>query len=137
MQRTAQLISMVILLAVFSGCGSDVSELRTVDLKIGTGPEAVPGKDVTVHYTGWLYENGTRGKKFDSSRDGGARPFTFSLGAGQVIQGWDDGIRGMRVGGKRQLIIPPELGYGAQGDSDSIPPNSTLEFEVELLGVSN
>lgn len=136
--KNAAMISVVVLLtATMAGCGSGVSELKSVDLNVGAGAEAVPGTQVTVHYTGWLYENGTRGKKFDSSRDGGGSPFTFRLGAGEVIQGWDDGVRGMRVGGRRQLIIPSELGYGAQGAGSSIPPNATLEFEVELLQVSN
>lgn len=103
--------------------------LKIEDLKVGTGAEATPGKMVTVHYTGWL----TNGTKFDSSVDRG-KPFKFHLGGGQVIQGWDKGVAGMKVGGKRKLTIPPELGYGARGVGP-IPPNSTLVFEVELLGV--
>jgi FKBP-type peptidyl-prolyl cis-trans isomerase len=99
------------------------------DIKNGTGAKAEPGKTVTVHYTGWLVS----GEKFDSSVDRGT-PFTFLLGAGQVIPGWDEGVAGMKVGGKRQLRIPPKLGYGARGVG-SIPPNSTLIFDVELLGV--
>lgn len=104
--------------------------LKIEDLKVGTGPEAVAGKRVTVHYVGTL----TNGSKFDSSRDRG-EGFTFGLGAGQVIQGWDQGVAGMKVGGMRKLTIPPELGYGAGGYPPVIPPNSTLVFEVELLKV--
>jgi len=89
---------------------------------------------VTVHYTGWLYENSRRGKKFDSSLDAG-QPFTFRLGAGEVIQGWDVGINGMRVGGKRELIIPPEMAYGEAGAPPVIPPDSVLDFEVQLIEV--
>ena len=106
------------------------AELKKEDLVVGTGAEAKKGQTVSVHYTGWL----TDGKKFDSSKDHG-RPFSFALGRGQVIQGWDDGVAGMKVGGKRKLTVPPELGYGAQGFPGAIPPNSTLVFEVELLGV--
>jgi FKBP-type peptidyl-prolyl cis-trans isomerase len=105
-------------------------ELQMEDLVVGTGAEANKGKTVSVHYTGWL----TDGKKFDSSKDHG-QPFSFSLGGGQVIQGWDEGVAGMKVGGKRKLTIPPEKGYGTQGFPGAIPPNSTLVFEVELLGV--
>ena len=102
------------------------------DLKIGDGAVAQSGQAVTVHYTGWLYLDGMRGKKFDSSR--GGRPFTFTLGAGEVIPGWDAGVAGMKIGGQRTLILPPSAGYGAQGD-DTIPPNSWLIFDVELVGV--
>ena len=105
------------------------SGLKYTDLQTGEGAEAQAGKTVDVHYTGWL-ENGT---KFDSSKDRG-RPFSFSLGAGQVIRGWDEGVAGMKVGGTRRLIIPPALGYGARGAGGVIPPNATLLFEVELLG---
>jgi FKBP-type peptidyl-prolyl cis-trans isomerase len=87
-----------------------------------------------VHYTGWLYNNGVKGAKFDSSLDRG-QPFGFALGAGQVIRGWDEGVAGMKIGGKRTLIIPPDLGYGARGAGGVIPPNATLMFDVELLGV--
>lgn len=112
------------------------SGLRYTDQKVGTGDEAIKGATVDVHYTGWLYENGKRAKKFDSSVDRGT-PFSFKLGAGQVIQGWDEGVQGMKVGGKRELIIPPNLGYGARGVGGGlIPPNSTLDFEVELLKVA-
>ncbi|HUC19974.1 MAG TPA: FKBP-type peptidyl-prolyl cis-trans isomerase [Candidatus Polarisedimenticolaceae bacterium] len=104
-------------------------ELQKTDEVVGTGTEAVAGKKVTVHYTGTL----TNGTKFDSSVDRN-QPFSFNLGGGQVIKGWDEGVVGMKVGGKRKLVIPPELGYGSQQVS-SIPANSTLVFEVELLGV--
>ena len=104
--------------------------LKIEDVVVGTGAEAQKGKQVSVHYTGWL----TDGTKFDSSKDRG-QPFGFALGRGQVIQGWDDGVAGMKVGGKRKLTIPPELGYGPAGAGGVIPPNATLVFEVELLGV--
>jgi FKBP-type peptidyl-prolyl cis-trans isomerase len=104
------------------------------DVKGGKGAEAVAGKMVTVHYTGWLYQDGKRGKKFDSSRDRG-EPFSFPLGDGQVIQGWDEGVAGMKVGGKRTLIIPASAGYGERGAGADIPPGATLIFDVELLGV--
>ena len=107
--------------------------LKYIDVKVGTGPEA-KGKTATVHYTGWLYENGAKGKKFDSSVDRG-EPFDFRVGAGEVIKGWDEGVAGMKVGGKRTLIIPPQLGYGARGAGGVIPPNATLMFDVELLAV--
>ena len=106
------------------------SGLEYWDIKVGTGETAVSGKQVRVHYTGWL----TDGKKFDSSV--GGPPFVFALGAGQVIQGWDEGVAGMKIGGKRQLRIPPQLGYGAEGAGGVIPPNATLLFDVELVGVS-
>jgi FKBP-type peptidyl-prolyl cis-trans isomerase len=106
------------------------SGLQYWDLKIGTGAVAGASKQVKVHYTGWLLD----GKKFDSSVDSG-KPFEFELGTGQVIKGWDQGIVGMKVGGKRQLRIPPALGYGQQGAGSDIPPNATLIFDVELLGV--
>ena len=105
------------------------------ELVVGAGAAAAAGQNVTVHYTGWLLFGGERGKKFDSSRDRGD-PFGFALGAGQVIKGWDEGVQGMKVGGKRTLTIPPALGYGARGASGVIPPNATLIFEVELLGVA-
>jgi FKBP-type peptidyl-prolyl cis-trans isomerase len=106
------------------------SGLKYEELKEGTGTEAKKGDTVEVHYTGWL----TNGKKFDSSVDRG-KPFSFRLGAGMVIKGWDEGVAGMKVGGKRKLMIPPELGYGARGAGDAIPPNSELVFEVELLKI--
>jgi FKBP-type peptidyl-prolyl cis-trans isomerase FkpA len=106
------------------------SGLRYTDLVVGNGALAEDGMTVSVHYTGWL----TDGTKFDSSLDRG-QPFTFQLGAGQVIRGWDEGVRGMRVGGKRKLTIPPDLGYGERGAGGVIPPNATLVFEVEFVGV--
>lgn len=111
------------------------SQLQITDTVVGTGAEAKPGQDVTVHYTGWLYNDGQQGAKFDSSVDRG-QPFSFPLGAGHVIKGWDQGFAGMKVGGKRTLIIPPEMGYGARGAGGVIPPNATLKFDVELLGVN-
>lgn len=110
------------------------SGLQIEDTTTGTGEEARPGAHVVVHYTGWLWQDGVRGRKFDSSKDRG-QPFAFPLGAGHVIRGWDEGFAGMRVGGTRSLLIPPELGYGARGAGGVIPPNATLLFEVELLGV--
>jgi len=110
---------------------STSSGLQYWDLKEGTGATAMTGKSVSVHYTGWLDKGG---KKFDSSVDRG-QPFMFQLGAGQVIKGWDEGVSGMKVGGKRQLRIPPELGYGARGAGGVIPANATLIFDVELLAV--
>ncbi len=109
------------------------SGLQYEDTVEGTGPEAVAGRNVTVHYTGWLYQDGQQGAKFDSSKDRD-EPFIFPLGAGMVIKGWDEGVAGMKVGGTRTLIIPPALGYGARGAGGVIPPNATLKFEVELLG---
>lgn len=106
--------------------------LQIEDLQLGDGAEAVKGKDITVHYTGWL----TDGTKFDSSIDR-RQPLTITLGVGQVIKGWDEGFAGMKVGGKRKLTIPPEMGYGARGAGGVIPPNATLVFEVELLRVSD
>ncbi|OJW50125.1 MAG: peptidylprolyl isomerase [Alphaproteobacteria bacterium 41-28] len=110
------------------------SGLSYDDKKVGEGATPQTGQEVTVHYTGWLLENGKKGKKFDSSVDRG-QPFTFTIGKGQVIPGWDEGVATMKVGGKRELTIPAELAYGAQGAGAEIPPNSTLFFEVELLGV--
>lgn len=110
------------------------SGLQYEDSVVGTGALAQAGQKVSVHYTGWLYADGQAGKKFDSSKDHGS-PFRFSLGAGQVIAGWDEGVQGMHVGGTRRLVIPANLGYGARGAGGAIPPNATLLFEVELLGV--
>jgi len=110
------------------------SGLQYEDVVAGSGDEAQKGDEVRVHYTGWLYENGAAGRKFDSSKDRG-EPFEFPLGAGHVIRGWDEGVTGMKVGGTRRLIIPADLGYGARGAGGVIPPNATLLFEVELLGV--
>ncbi len=109
------------------------SGLQFEDTRVGDGAEAQPGHNVTVHYTGWLYQDGEQGAKFDSSKDRD-EPFIFPLGAGMVIKGWDEGVQGMKVGGQRTLIIPAGLGYGARGAGGVIPPNATLKFEVELLG---
>jgi FKBP-type peptidyl-prolyl cis-trans isomerase FkpA len=109
------------------------SGLQFEDTVVGTGAEARPGHNVVVHYTGWLYENGEQGTKFDSSRDRD-EPFVFPLGGGMVIKGWDEGVQGMKEGGQRTLIIPASLGYGARGAGGVIPPNATLKFDVELLG---
>ena len=110
------------------------SGLQYEDAVVGEGAEATKGKQVAVHYTGWLYNDGVQGAKFDSSRDRND-PFIFGLGMGMVIQGWDEGVQGMKVGGTRVLTIPPELGYGARGAGGVIPPNATLVFEVELLSI--
>jgi peptidylprolyl isomerase len=110
------------------------SGVKYTDEVVGTGPQPTAGQTVTVHYTGWLDDNGKPGRKFDSSRDRG-QPFSFTIGAGQVIAGWDQGVATMHVGGKRTLIIPPESGYGSRGAGGVIPPNATLIFDVELLGV--
>jgi FKBP-type peptidyl-prolyl cis-trans isomerase FkpA len=109
--------------------------LQYLDTTEGTGAAATKGHSVTVHYTGWLYNNGTQGAKFDSSKDRND-PFVFHLGAGMVIRGWDEGVAGMKVGGARTLIIPAELGYGSRGAGGVIPPNATLKFDVELLATS-
>lgn len=110
------------------------SGLQYEDTTLGTGAEAHAGALVHVHYTGWLFANGSAGAKFDSSKDRGT-PFSFPLGAGHVIKGWDEGVQGMKVGGVRRLVIPAQLGYGARGAGGVIPPNATLLFEVELLSV--
>ncbi len=132
--------------AAISGCSDSVestqvvggvTELIQTDVVIGDGAEAIAGKTVSVHYTGWLYDESSadkKGSKFDSSRDRG-QPFDFPLGAGRVIKGWDQGVAGMKVGGQRSLMIPPELGYGSRGAGGAIPPNASLVFDVELLGV--
>ena len=115
----------------------NITSLQVTDGKVGTGAAASAGKTVSVHYTGWLYDAKAadrHGKKFDSSKDHG-EPFSFKLGAGQVIRGWDQGVAGMKIGGTRTLIIPSDLGYGARGAGGRIPPNATLIFEVGLLGV--
>ena len=116
---------------------ADSVRLTKIDTKIGAGKEAILGKMVSVHYTGWLFDKSTsdnKGKKFDSSRDRSGN-FTFPLGAGRVIKGWDQGVQGMKVGGQRTLIIPSSMGYGARGAGSIIPPNATLVFDVELMGV--
>lgn len=110
------------------------SGLKITDVVVGKGASPKTGQICVMHYTGWLYENGTRTRKFDSSVDRG-QPFEFIIGRGQVIKGWDEGVATMKVGGKRTLIIPPALGYGASGAGGVIPPNATLVFEVELLGL--
>ena len=138
MRLFCSLLSLILVAA----CGGDtegnnVTELIKQDGRVGTGTEAVAGRDVTVHYTGWLYDAtraDRKGNKFDSSRDRN-EPFEFQLGAGQVIPGWDQGVAGMKVGGQRTLTIPPDMGYGARGAGGVIPPNATLLFDVELLDV--
>ncbi|WP_342315482.1 FKBP-type peptidyl-prolyl cis-trans isomerase [Lysobacter sp. FW306-1B-D06B] len=117
--------------------GGTIPRFEAIDQQVGTGAVAASGQDVTVHYTGWNYDSRKpdgRGDKFDSSRDRN-EPFTFLLGAGRVIRGWDEGVAGMRVGGKRVLMIPLEYGYGRKGAGGVIPPNGSLVFEVELLDV--
>jgi FKBP-type peptidyl-prolyl cis-trans isomerase len=116
----------------------NVSELQKIDTVVGDGKEATAGNDVDVHYTGWLFDEKApdqKGQKFDSSLDRG-QLFSFPLGAGHVIKGWDEGVQGMKIGGKRTLIIPSEMGYGPRGAGGVIPPNATLVFEVELHGVN-
>jgi peptidylprolyl isomerase len=110
------------------------SGLQIIDVKEGTGASPKPGQTCVMHYTGWLYENGQKGKKFDSSVDRN-EPFDFPIGAGRVIKGWDEGVATMKVGGKRKLIIPAHLGYGQQGAGGVIPPGATLIFEVELVSI--
>jgi FKBP-type peptidyl-prolyl cis-trans isomerase FkpA len=140
MSRTKTLfaLSMLIFGLIFAGhVIADSVGFTKIDMKTGTGREAIFGKTVSVHYTGWLFDNSAsdnKGKKFDSSRD---RPgnFTFPLGTGRVIKGWDQGVQGMKVGGRRTLIIPSSMGYGARGAGNIIPPKATLIFDVELMGV--
>ncbi|MFD0738411.1 FKBP-type peptidyl-prolyl cis-trans isomerase [Lysobacter koreensis] len=144
MPRWISRAAAVVILVLLTACadpgrppGGRVPELKRIDLVDGTGAVAVAGSDVTVHYTGWNYDEkaaNQRGAKFDSSVDRN-QPFTFLLGAGRVIRGWDEGVAGMRVGGKRVLMIPPEYGYGRKGAGSAIPANGSLVFEVELLGV--
>jgi FKBP-type peptidyl-prolyl cis-trans isomerase FkpA len=148
MTRRFSWVLIAAVLATAGGCGgtesenmaqgqSSITELQRNDTTPGTGAEAAPGQRVTVHYTGWLYDDSKsdkKGSKFDSSRDRN-EPFTFRLGAGEVISGWDQGVAGMKVGGQRTLTIPPGMGYGARGAGGVIPPNATLVFDVELLDV--
>ena len=134
----------IVIAALFAACASqeetglsNITELIKKDDVAGNGHQAVAGRTVTVHYTGWLYKEDAadhKGRKFDSSRDRG-EPFEFHLGRGEVIRGWDDGVAGMKVGGRRTLTIPPDYGYGAGGSPPVIPPNATLIFDVELLDV--
>jgi peptidylprolyl isomerase len=111
------------------------SGLKIIDIKVGTGPSPKPGQTCAMNYTGWLYENGKKGAKFDSNLDHSGAPFEFPIGKHQVIAGWDEGVATMKVGGKRTLIIPPELAYGSRGAGGVIPPNATLIFDVELVAV--
>lgn len=137
MKRIVVLIVMGVLMCatnVMADMVATDSGLRYEDHKVGEGAAAVSGKTVDVHYTGWLNDGDKTGKKFDSSVDRG-RPFSFPLGARRVIKGWDEGVAGMKVGGKRTLYIPANLGYGARGAGRAIPPNADLIFDVELLGV--
>jgi FKBP-type peptidyl-prolyl cis-trans isomerase FkpA len=122
-----------------SKIGAQVTELKKIDVKQGDGAEAVAGKAVIVHYTGWLYDPAAadgHGAKFDSSMDRKV-PFGFMLGAGKVIKGWDEGVAGMKVGGKRTLVIPPQMAYGEAGFPGAVPPNATLLFDVELIDVKS
>jgi peptidylprolyl isomerase len=121
-------------MAQATGKTMTTSGLQITDTKVGDGASPKTGQTCVMHYTGWLYQNGEKGKKFDSSVDRG-EPFEFAIGTHQVIRGWDEGVATMKVGGKRTLIIPPEMGYGARGAGGVIPPNATLIFDVELLGV--
>ena len=115
--------------------GKSASGLIIDELTLGTGDTAASGKKVSVHYTGWLFDNGAKGRQFDSSKDRG-NPFIFPLGQGHVIKGWDEGVAGMKVGGQRRIVIPPHLAYGRQGAGGVIGPDETLVFVVDLLGVS-
>jgi FKBP-type peptidyl-prolyl cis-trans isomerase len=139
MRHILTLTTLVLIAAIAAAGQAEMtttkSGLKYIDQKVGSGDVAMKGNTVSVHYTGWFYTEGKRGMKFDSSLDRGM-PFEFKLGARQVIPGWDEGVEGMKVGGKRELIIPPDLGYGPRGMPGIIPPNSTLNFEVELLKVS-
>ena len=151
MKQFVFLASLIAILGAFTACSgndnapsttaetglSSFTTLQVTDVKVGTGTEATTGKAVTVHYTGWLYSQTAsdhHGTKFDSARDRN-QPYTFVLGSGTVIKGWDQGVVGMKVGGQRTLIIPPSLGYGSAGYPGTIPGNATLVFDIELLGV--
>ena len=127
-------IALAPLTALAAGEVTTPSGLRIIDVTPGTGPAPQAGQTVTVNYTGWLFVDGKKGKKFDSSLDRG-QPFSFTIGQGQVIKGWDEGVATMHVGGKRTLIIPPDLGYGASGAGADIPPGATLIFDVDLISV--
>jgi FKBP-type peptidyl-prolyl cis-trans isomerase len=141
MRRLSAIFPFAVVL-ILTACGGNtentgVTQLIRQDDVVGTGAEAQSGRVVTVHYTGWLYDQtrpDRRGNKFDSSRDRN-EPFSFNLGGGEVIRGWDEGVAGMKVGGRRTLTIPPDMGYGARGAGGVIPPNATLLFDVELLEV--
>ena len=137
MRRPLYALTGALILAMTASASAETvttpSGLQYRDEVVGTGPEPKAGQKVSVHYTGWLDDGGKPGKKFDSSRDRGT-PFSFTLGAGQVIAGWDTGVATMKVGGKRTLIIPPDQGYGPRGAGGVIPPTATLIFDVELLG---
>jgi len=134
------LLALLVPLTSFAEDGDSsfmIESMKVIDLEVGTGEEALEGQIVVVHYTGWLYDAKAKeykGKKFDSSVDRGD-PFSFPLGDGRVIRGWDLGVQGMKVGGKRRLLIPSDLGYGLRGAGNRIPPGATLVFDVELLGV--
>jgi peptidylprolyl isomerase len=136
--RRGALVALAATVSVSSAYAQQVTTmpdgLKIIDIKVGTGASPKPGQTCVMHYTGWLYENGAKGKKFDSSVDRGT-PFEFPIGQHRVIAGWDEGVATMKVGGKRTLIIPPTLGYGARGAGGVIPPNATLLFDVELLAV--
>ncbi|MCC7242804.1 MAG: FKBP-type peptidyl-prolyl cis-trans isomerase [Acidobacteria bacterium] len=137
MSNLFPIVLFVVALAACGGGGAAQMPFQTTDTKTGSGAEATSGRRVVVHYTGWLYDDShadKKGVKFDSSKDRN-EPFEFSLGAGEVIRGWDEGVKGMKVGGTRVLTIPPDMGYGARGAGGVIPPNATLLFEVELLDV--
>ena len=140
-RRTALAITAVLGAMAFAATSPAFAEetttasgLKIIDTEVGSGATPATGQTCVMHYTGWLYENGQKTTKFDSSVDRG-EPFAFPIGTGRVIKGWDEGVASMKVGGKRTLIIPPELGYGAQGAGGVIPPNANLIFDVELLDI--
>jgi FKBP-type peptidyl-prolyl cis-trans isomerase FkpA len=148
MSRSFVAVTLVIVISMLTAaCGGDSgtspsstasAPYSQTDLRVGTGAEATLGRAATVNYTGWLYDAGraeNKGAQFDSSLSAGRQPFVFTLGAGQVIRGWDQGVVGMRVGGQRRLVLPPELAYGSAGRPPEIPRNSTLVFDIELLAV--
>lgn len=137
LRLAALILTMILPVSALSASEPPVTKLTKTDVKVGSGTEAVADKLVTVHYTGWLYaasKPDRKGAKFDSSADHG-QPFSFPLGAGVVIPGWDKGLTGMKVGGKRTLVIPPDMAYGSRGAGGVIPPNATLIFDVELVKV--